>query len=397
MIIGDYITIIFLIFFPLFHHYSLLFPYLHTIVTIPKLPYTNTLHFTPTTYTIHIKSPTYSKDAYFNVEQLLNQVFENLQNETPLRPVDPSNEILQIQENFSELQDKLLFFKTEINQLEAEAERIFKKFVHEKGQSAGRFEELDLFRDVNQDIHKILLNFSNVYASLYGESIEMFGYTEETDKKIKEEDIHSTKKCKQTQSYKIEELFHLTVGSLVQVQNNFVNKCLLYHMFEVSHLMKDLTNFKQVFLGANGMVLQSLLSVLFTKNGGLKASGFENFKSNLEEIIYEQLNRDIQREKQAFLEFEMDKKKEASSQRAKDFRKRIEVLEEKKWLKADFRKTARVGGGSSKFFDCFGAELLEVESTFTDFRKFFFSSDILRFYINIFFEILKVSVFVTEA
>lgn len=340
------------------------------------------------------------------MEKLVNKIIEDVQNSTPIRPVDPSADVVRIQENFAELQDKLAFFKSQILALEKKSASIFEEFAGEKTTATGSgFDQLDLFRDVNQDIHKMLLNFNNAHSIVTGRALGVFGHTSRPspDRIIEESTVPESGSAgvsprgsleepqrSMVDQLKIEDRFHLTVGSLVQVQNNLVNKCLLYHMFEVSKLMKYLGHFKAVFLGGNGRIGRELAGTLFSKNGRLKLSGLESFKSNLEDIVYRDLEARIQKTKVDFMRFQMQKTR--SNERAQAFRERISKMEAKKWLRAEFRPTGRLLEAGEQCFDLFGSDCLEARGTYSDFKRFFFSSDILSFYLNVFFEILKVAV-----
>ena len=91
------------------------------------------------------------------------------------------------------------------------------------------------------------------------------------------------------------------------------------------------------------------------------------------------LNFFHQKEKNAFMKYQMNKKSKKNNQTGQNFRKRIEKLEAKKWLKAEFRVTGRVLKGQEQFYELFGTDFLDIESKYKDFKKFFFSSDIMKF------------------
>lgn len=301
------------------------------------------------------------------VEQILKE------NRNKMVEHDFSQQLNGIKHKFVNLQEQLDFFKFKIVETESKMANTFNNLINVNNLN----DQFDIFETVREDIKIILHDFHNLVSL------------------NKQSDSQNNLLLRQVRS---EDLFRITMGSLVRIQNNILNQCVLYEMFDSTKLMKYLNLYKELFLGANGEFSQQLIKKFFQGNGAIKKSGFQNINSNIFEVIYEEINTSIQQEKNIFRKWKLKNKhiKDIKDIKKDDdeeivFNQKIQILENKKWLEVEFRPTSESTNTIKKFFMIDSKNFAHIKSLYTNFLKIFFSNDILKYYCSSMFEILKVT------
>jgi hypothetical protein len=284
------------------------------------------------------------------------------QNRDKMVEHDFSEQLNGIKYKFVHLQEQLDYFKLKIQETESKMANTLDSLLNNRDQ-------FDIFQRVREDTQIILHDFNNLVA-----------LNQQTDSQ------HHLL-LRQVTS---EDLFRITMGSLVRIQNNILNQCLLYEMFDSTKLMQYLNLYKELFLGANGEFSQRLIKKFFRTNGTINKNGFQNIDSNIFEVIYEEIEAMIQQQKSNFQTLRHTKQEIHEDQEVL-FNQHIQMLESKKWLQAEFTPTSQSMNTIKKFFMVDSKNFVHVKSLYTNFLKVFFSNDILKFYSSSMFEILKVS------
>ena len=311
--------------------------------------------------------------------------------------------IERIKNRFQFLKKKLNYFRSEMLKLERKANLVYSIFSEDskiifKENEENMAKEIggfNIFSEVFNKIQTRLKNLKNLYRIKMKAELQVFGANNNPESLQIREESQNSKETKGTAALlaelRVEDLFELFNGSLVSIQDLVINKCLLYHVFEEAKLIKLLIQFRNIFLGANGLWAHQLTSFIFKKDGYFKRTGMLNFGSYLFDIIYENINQSIFREKQNYQKIRSGETEEERNTAKSTLKARLNRLDGKKWLKVSFDVGVDKLQNGPRFLDMMGCDLIRPVPGFLGFKKIFFTEEIVALYVNIFFEILKVS------